>query len=275
MRIESKEKSRVGMVLLAAIAMSLVSSVASANMTVYPMAASIGSGGKSAAQLRVYSKSETTQYVKAIVKRVIDPATPHEREVSGMSSGDDAIVISPAKFALPAGGTRLVRVIPLGVPQKEVLYRVYLQPVAAPSDADADSATAGDVSGQVNFSLVWAPLIRVLPKTALPDLNVSHGSLTNTGNVRIGLLKVGACQSEGDESSCQWTKFERSVYPDQQFKLDGLHPAPYVRIKYRVEGMSDVQQKVVPAHSINTMSASSANTETQPGRTIVSTNQGD
>ncbi|WP_330996083.1 hypothetical protein [Burkholderia diffusa] len=96
------------MVLLAAIAMSLASSIANANMTVYPMAASIGSGGKSAAQLRIYSKSETTQYVKAIVKRVIDPATPHEREVSGMSSGDDAIVISPAKFALPAGGTRLV-----------------------------------------------------------------------------------------------------------------------------------------------------------------------
>ncbi|KVG60773.1 fimbrial protein [Burkholderia territorii] len=273
MRMVTMRKIRQRAVLLAAIAISLASSVASANMTVYPMAASIGAGGGSAAQLRVYSKSETTQYVKAIAKRVIDPATPHEREVSSMSSGDDAIVISPAKFALPAGGTRLVRVIPLGVPQKEVLYRVYLQPVAAPSDDESDAT--GNVSGEVNFSLVWAPLIRVLPKTAVANFKVSHGSLLNTGNVRLGLLEAGACRSERDESSCEWTKFERSVYPDQQFKLDGLHPAPYVRIKYRVEGKPGVQQKVVPAHSGNTTSALGANTETQPGRTIVSTNQGD
>jgi len=51
------------------------------------------------------SKSDATQYVKAIAKRVIDPATDHEREEASMNSGDDAIVISPAKFALPAGGT--------------------------------------------------------------------------------------------------------------------------------------------------------------------------
>nr|WP_319002665.1 fimbrial protein [Burkholderia anthina] len=261
------------MALLSVIAMSLASSIASANMVVYPMAVSVRSGSDSAAQLRIYSKSESTQYVKAIVKHVIDPATDHEREVNGMPSGDDAVVISPARFALPAGGTRLVRVIPLGVPQKDVLYRVYLQPVAAPSDDE--TGVKDDVSGKVNFSLVWAPLIRVLPKTAVPDFNVSNGTLTNIGNVRIGLIEAGACQSERDDSSCQWTKFERSVYPAQQFKLDGLHPAPYVRARYRVEGMADVQQKVVPAHFVNAIHAPGATNETHPGRNFVSTNHKD
>ena len=261
------------MVLFAAIATLLVSSIANANMIVYPMDATIGAGSESAAQLRVYSKSEATQYVKAIAKRVIDPATDHEREEGGMSSGDDAIVISPAKFALPAGGTRLVRVIPLGVPQKEVLYRVYLQPAAPPSDDE--SGAKDEVSGKVNFSLVWAPLVRVLPKVAMPDLDVSDGTLVNTGNVRIGLLNAGACQSERDDASCQWTKFERSVYPDQKFRLEGLHPAPYVRIRYRVEGVADVQQKVVRAHSVDAMYAPSANNETRSGRHFVSTNQKD
>ncbi|MCA8300114.1 fimbrial protein [Burkholderia seminalis] len=258
---------------IGSIAMLFVSSSAIANMLVYPMAATIGAGNTSAAELRIYSKSDATQYVKAIAKRVTDPATDREREVASMSSGDDAIVISPAKFALPAGGTRLIRVIPLGVPQKEVLYRIYLQPVAAPTDDD--STEKSDVSGKVNFSLVWAPLIHVLPTTAVPDFDVSNGVLTNTGNVRIGVLDAGACESEKDDSSCQWTKFERSVYPDQQFRMEGLHAAPYVRIRYRVEGTADVQQKVVHAQSVDTMIAPSANDETQAGHTIVSTNEKD
>ncbi|HJV95896.1 MAG TPA: fimbrial protein [Albitalea sp.] len=274
MQIKLARKERAGVAWLVLTAMSLISSAASANMVVYPMSASIGAGSESAAQLRVYSKSEATQYVKVSVKRVIDPATPHEREESGSRSGDNAIVVSPAKFALPAGGTRLVRVIPLDTPQKEVLYRVYLEPAAPPSDGDTFGAKA-DVSGQVNFSLVWAPLIRVLPKTAVSDFSVANGTLTNTGNVRLGLLEAGACQTERDDASCQWTKFERSVYPDQQFKLEGLHPAPYVRARYRVEGMADVQQKVVPAHFVNAMSASSANNETPPGQPTVLTNQKD
>lgn len=273
MQINSNRKYRASRSLLAAIVVALGSSVASANMLVYPMATSIGAGKESAAELRIYSKSDTTQYVRAIAKRVIDPATDHEREETAMSSGDDAIVISPAKFALPAGGTRLLRVIPLGVPQKELLYRVYLEPVAAPSD-DA-SVTKSNVSGKVNFSLVWAPLVRVLPKPVVPDFDVSDGTLTNTGNVRIAVLDAGTCRLEKDDSTCQWTKFERSVYPDQQFRLEGLHAAPYVRIRYRVEGIAGVQQKVVHAHSIDTVNAPSASDETRAGHAISSTNQKD
>ncbi|WP_104013521.1 fimbrial protein TcfA [Burkholderia anthinoferrum] len=272
MKIISNWKNRKYTKSLAAASMSLAASVANANMLVYPMAASIGAGNGSAAELRIYSKSDATQYVKAIVKRVIDPATDHEREDSSMNSGDDAIVISPAKFALPAGGTRLVRVIPLGVPQKEVLYRVYLQPVVA---SDDDFAVKGIVSGKVDFSLVWAPLIRVLPKTPVPDFDVSNGKLTNTGNVRIGLLEAGACESEEGDAACRWTKFDRSVYPDQQFRLEGMHSAPYVRIRYRVGGVTDVQQKVVRTHSVDAMNAPSANNETRTGHTIVSTSQKD
>lgn len=273
MQIIFEDKYRIAAALIATITTSLVSPIARANMMVYPMAASIGADSEPAAELRVYSKSDSTQYVKVIAKRVIDPATDHEREETGMNSGDDAVVISPAKFALPAGGTRLVRVIPLGVPQKEVLYRVYMEPVASLSE---DHSAANDaVSGKVNFSITWAPLIRVLPKTPIPDFEVSNGLLTNTGNVRIGLLDAGACQTETEDSSCQWTKFERSVYPDQQFRMDGLNSAPYVRIRYRVEGMSDVQQKVVRTVPINAIDALSANNGTQPGSTNLPTNHKD
>lgn len=273
MQIIFEDKYRIAAALIATITTSLASPIASANMMVYPMGTSIGAGSGPAAELRVYSKSESTQYVKVIAKRVIDPATDHEREETSMSSGDDAVVISPAKFALPAGGTRLVRVISLGVPQKEALYRVYMEPVASLSEDH--SAVNDEVSGKVNFTISWAPLVRVLPKTPVPDFEVSNGLLTNTGNVRIGLIDAGACQTDTEDSSCQWTKFERSVYPDQQFRMDGLNSAPYVRIRYRVEGMSGVQQKVVRTVSTDAIDALSANNETQTGPTNLSTNHKD
>lgn len=273
MQIASKHRDGIASALITTIVILLLSPGARANMLVYPMAVSIGADKKQAAELRIHSKSDTTQYVNVIAKRVISPATDHEREEASMNSGDDAIVISPAKFALPAGGTRLVRAIPLGVPQKEVLYRVYLQPVASP--LDDDSALKDDVSGKVNFSLVWAPIVRVLPKEPMPNFEVSNGILTNTGNVRIGLIEAGVCQSDQEEAACQWVKFERSVYPEQQFRMEGLNSAPYVRVRYRVDGMTNTQQKVVYTRSIDTIAAQSANNETQSGHISVSTNQRD
>lgn len=268
-----KRLSSHGQLVLCMAAMLAIVPSADANMLVYPMSASIGPGGSSAAELRVYSKSEETQYVKATVQRVVDPATDHEREEGDAVSGDHPVVISPAKFALPAGGTRLVRVIPLSAPQKEALYRIYLHPVAPPGEDDVD--TGNDTAGKVSFNLVWAPLVHVLPKVVTPDLDVSEGTLINTGNVRLGLLEAGACATARDESSCRWTTFERSVYPDQKFKLDGLSSAPYVRIRYRVEGMSDVQQKVVPTHPIDTMGVQSTRNVTNSGHSLASINHKD
>jgi len=259
-----KDKYCFAAALIALISTSLISPIAKANMLVYPMAASIADG-EPAAELRVYSKSDRTQYVKVVAKRVISPATDEEREEASMNSGDEAIVISPAKFALPAGGSRLVRVISLGTPQNELLYRVYLEPASSPTDDDAIGSDG--VAGKVNFSIVWAPLIRVLPKTPAPDFEVSNGILTNTGNVRIGLIDAGECQSETEESSCKWTTFERSVYPGEQFSMGQMNSAPYVRIRYRVEGMTDEQQRAVRTFSVNTIDAPSANKETQPGDT--------
>ncbi|MCQ4438454.1 fimbrial protein, partial [Clostridioides difficile] len=52
MQIIFDKKYRPHWMSLAAIAMSLASSIASANLLVYPMAASIGAGKESAAELR-------------------------------------------------------------------------------------------------------------------------------------------------------------------------------------------------------------------------------
>lgn len=79
MQIIFEDKYRIAAAFIATITTSPLSPTARANLVVYPMAA-----------------PNTTQYVKVIAKRVIDPAADHERKEAGMSSGDDVVVISPA-----------------------------------------------------------------------------------------------------------------------------------------------------------------------------------
>ncbi len=252
---------------------SVLSTDSVANMLVYPMAATIGRDGGSSAQLRVYSKSEVTQYVKVSIKRVVDPATPREREVAVSRVGSDAIAVSPAKFVLAAGGSRLVRVIPLGTPDKEALYRVYLQPVAAPTEEEAAASdTQGGLAGQVDFSLIWAPLVHVMPKVSDPALSVSHGRLANIGNVRVGVLETGECRLEKDASSCRWHKVERSVYPDQHIEIKNASQAPYLRIRYRADGAKGEQQRVFPFRSDDATRASGAPTVPSQGHSETSIN---
>ncbi|GAB8092196.1 hypothetical protein OkiPb00643_39150 [Escherichia coli] len=54
-------------------------------MTVYPMAVSINSQGEG--NVRVISKSNEVQYIKATVFRIDNPSTPQENEVE-IKSGD-------------------------------------------------------------------------------------------------------------------------------------------------------------------------------------------
>lgn len=58
---------------------------AQSNMTVYPMAISINSQGEG--NVRVISKSNEVQYIKATVFRIDNPSTPQEQEVE-IKSGD-------------------------------------------------------------------------------------------------------------------------------------------------------------------------------------------
>lgn len=212
-------------------------------MLVSPMTSSIDTKSKSAAQLRVYSKSDSTQYVKVVVKRVVNPATEQEVEEDAPRSGAGGVTVSPSKFVLPAGGSRLVRVIALGSPAKEELYRVQFEPVAAP--ADEASGSTGSIDSNVDFGLVWAPLVRVLPSARLPAMTVSRGVLKNTGNMRLAVLEAGACDSVKSAAKCDWQPIERSVYPGQSFNLPHAAKSDVWQFKYRLDGVADVQQKAV------------------------------
>lgn len=73
---------------------------AQSNMTVYPMSVSINSQGEGS--VRVISKTNEVQYIKATVFRIDNPSTPQEKEIEVTSGDANQLVIMPPKFALLA-----------------------------------------------------------------------------------------------------------------------------------------------------------------------------
>ncbi|MBI3311253.1 MAG: fimbrial protein TcfA [Serratia liquefaciens] len=204
------------------VSLILVSTGSLANLTVYPISKDIGAG-QEATTLQVLSKSPQTQYVRVGVKRILNPATPRETEVDAASQ--QGLVVSPDKFALPAGATRTVRLISLATPQQEEAWRVYFEPVASLNDDDDKAQNA-----QVNVNLVWGVLIRLLPAVIQPKMarSADGKELLNQGNVRLGILKVGHCTP-----ACRWQQIDRSVYPGEALVLPAGMSGGVVRVEYR------------------------------------------
>ena len=98
---------------------------AQSNMTVYPMAVSINSQGEG--NVRVISKSNEVQYIKATVFRIDNPSTPQEQEVEIKSGDATHLVVMPPKFALPAGSSKTVRFVAMEPEQKEKIIALNLK----------------------------------------------------------------------------------------------------------------------------------------------------
>lgn len=218
---------------------ALAAGAAQANVTVYPMTTSVGGDAGNATVINVSSKSAETQYVQVAVKRVTAPATPEEREEDVANWKGKGIVVSPAKFALPAGASRAVRVVGLAAPTNEEVYRVYFEPVAAPTD-EAPVAE-GKTSGSLSMSIVWGALVRALPAQSKPGLSRGAGNvIENTGNRRIGIVELAPCA--GADTSCKWQEINRSLYPGAKLALPADAAGKAVRVKFKIEGAKDEVQ---------------------------------
>lgn len=218
----------------------LIAGNAYANMTVYPMAMSLRDKDGGAGTIQVISKTEETQFIKVSIKRVLKPASGEEREEDVANWEGAGLVVSPPKFALPAGAIRLVRVVSLAQPKEEELYRVYFERASLPEEM---SASGKKTEGSVSVNLIWGVLVHQLPTIPRPELHRSgHASLSNAGNVRIGLLEIGRCTGN-DDSSCQWSPVNRNIYPGGEMNLPALAGDGVRRVKYQVEGLPDVQTK--------------------------------
>ena len=225
---------------IALFATALAGGAAHANMTVYPMSMTIGASGEGASTLQVISRSDDIQFVQATIKRITRPGTPQEKEELVSNWEGTGLVVSPPKFALPAGATRAVRVVGLTAPQAEEVYRVYLERVPLPSETEL---TIKDTTGNVSVNLIWGVLVHMVPSQPKVVLErAGTGALRNSGNVRAALMEFGRCTGI-DDASCQWTKLNRNIYPGSDLDLPGATASALLRVKYQVEGTPEIQVK--------------------------------
>ncbi|WP_429622361.1 fimbria/pilus periplasmic chaperone [Stenotrophomonas sp. AN71] len=225
----------------------LAAGSASANMSVYPMSVDIGAQGEAASTIQVYSKSEETQFVKVSVKRVLQPGTAQEHEEEVNNWEGIGLVVSPPKFALPAGGSRAVRIVGMAAPKSEEVYRVYFEQVPLPSGEAEAEGTQSAAKTKLSVNLIWGVLVRMVPADPQVALERSGPSrLHNAGNIRLGLLKVGRCTGS-DDASCQWQTLEKNIYPGMDLEVPGTPSGSLLRVKYQVDSTPDIQSKDLAA----------------------------
>ncbi|WP_439212468.1 fimbrial protein [Duffyella gerundensis] len=202
-----------------------------ANMLVYPMSLKIDGQEQRGQTINVMSKSDRTQYVRVVIKEVLNPATPQEKEQEIESWQGKGIVISPTRFALAAGATKTVRIIALHKPQRETFYRAYFEPVTA---EEQGNPAERQTSAQVSFSLVWGVLIRQLPEKSIIALSRDHAlpGITNNGTLRLRLREYSRCPAAHADSRCSWQPLKKSLFPGAALKLSDLAASQALRVRY-------------------------------------------
>lgn len=197
-----------------ALAFSLSSPV-TANLVVYPMTSTIGAEQDGIGQIQLHSKSDKVQYIKVSVTRIQRPGTSDEHETPLSPADSLGIVVSPQRTVLAPGASRTVRIIAQAMPSEETVYRVYFEPVAAPTDLATEDHAEQGVQPKIGVNLIWGALVRLLPdeRQMSVGLQQSGDALRNDGNVRVGVLQLGRCADVKTEKDCVWSDVNRSLYP--------------------------------------------------------------
>lgn len=213
-----------------ALCSTLFSGIASAAFSVYPI--SVTTNQQGGAQIKIISASKEMDFIKVTVKTIENPGTKEEKERDLIAG--ESLVVTPAKFGLSAGTTRIVRLVNMVPPESEQAYRVYFEPVSSLEDAPNDAQ-----KNQIGVNIAWGALVIVPPVKPVEDISYMPvgRQLVNNGNVHIKLSEVGVCKSSSDNNNCKWTKDARTVYPGKTLLLQGaeaqsLSPGSTVKIKY-------------------------------------------
>lgn len=209
---------------------TLFSGIASAAFSVYPI--SVTTNQQGGAQIKIISASKEMDFIKVAVKAIENPGTKEEKERELIAG--ESLVVTPAKFGLSAGTTRIVRLVNMDPPESEQAYRVYFEPVSNLDDAPNDAKKT-----QIGVNITWGALVIVPPVKPVEDISYIpvNRQFVNNGNVHITLSQVGVCKSSSDSNNCKWTQDARTVYPGQKLLLkdaeaQSISPGSTVKIKY-------------------------------------------
>ena len=207
----------------------LLSASSFAGISVYPISVPMQKSG--GAQISVTTNSATTEYVKTTVKKINNPATAQESESVISQSSGNGIVVTPEKFGLSPGTTRIIRLINIQPPQTEEAYRVYFEGVPGLNSNDKNEQKG---PAKLGISMIWGVLVTVPPATPRLDftLDPARGVVSNTGNIHLKINSIGLCPQQLTDDGCKWSKpVKNSIYPNQRATLS---PELFKGNNYRV-----------------------------------------
>ncbi len=186
-----------------------------AGIQVSPMTVSLDTHNQYVSSVKVLSDSQETQYIKVDIKKIENPGTLEQKEVD-LIDKTGAIIASPQRFILPAGGSHVVRLLSDGIPSTEGVWRVYIHSVGGD---DQDIASKGR-DAKIAININWGVLVYSEPEKPQPQLsfNPATGLLTNTGNTRIFIARYGFCHAT---ENCQWQHLDYAIYPNTAKRING------------------------------------------------------
>lgn len=169
--------------------------------------------GRSTLLKRVRNAGDSTAFVRVSVSEVTFSASgePQEKITGAASLGQKqagaALVVSPARLIIPAGGMQAARLMYLGQRDRERYFRVRFVPVAPEEKEGFSPENAAEyqqsVSAGVTMLMGYGALLFVAPKQPRFHTDVLEEGqkiiVRNNGNTTVVLVDFHACETGGNE----------------------------------------------------------------------------
>ena len=143
--------------------------------------------------IKVRNVGDAPLYLAVTVEKVTNPGLTPEKKVKLRDIPNPGMLASPDKITLGPNQARDLRLISLGEPKEEVLYRVYIMPVKS---LTVEQAPADKITAPLSVSIGYGVLVRHMPAPDKQKSGWSHRcenggiTLTNTGNVRVRFSEI-------------------------------------------------------------------------------------
>ncbi len=173
-------------------------------------------GGPSRQDATIINPDDEPLYINVEVLEVLHPGTPREQRNVVRDPENIGFIATPNRLTIPAGGRRAVRLVNLGGHGgQERVYRVNLNPVAAPFEAETTV---------IRILVGYQLLVFIAPRQTRVGLEGYRKGKTlhlhNTGNVNIRLFDGRQCAAAGSLSEDDCVAVQgRRLYPGNRLEI--------------------------------------------------------
>ncbi|PBK47983.1 hypothetical protein C6380_19065 [Pseudomonas syringae pv. actinidiae] len=210
-----------------------LSSAADASVTLYPASLKVLPAPSSKNQFKIYSKSDSVQYLNVYVTHVINPATAEEKELPVSISNKQHLSASPQTIVLPPGGEQTIHLQMTSPPRQETVYRVFVESRARDEKVPVDKTSDTTRS----TGLRWSVLAYCPPLHPVSDirLNLKSRLIENAGNIHAWIKDISVC-SDHSEESCTKATIATTLPPESRLSipLNGS-PVNHVVVNYQTK----------------------------------------